>query len=111
MSSSAGVKQLRKKCSFLEQAIESIGALLSETSLLGRFPHYPLVLLHADWGAEDKALVHAVVDGRVPLFWNRVTFGEEALPPALYGGAAALEARILAPWRRLHPAGDVTRPA
>ena len=94
-----------KRCTFLDQARESVGALLQSGSLLGKYPYYPLVFLHADWRTSDMRALEAVIDGRVRCFWLQIRFDENTIPPSLYDVE-----RTLTGWRRLHPNGDIRVP-
>lgn len=95
------------KCTYLDQAIRSIGSLLRPESLMGKYPQYPILLYHSDWTRSDQQTVErasGLGEKGHRAWWQRVTFGPESLPPYLYDVN-----RTVAGWRELHVGGDLTR--
>ncbi|KAJ8614503.1 hypothetical protein CTAYLR_000769 [Chrysophaeum taylorii] len=99
-------------CTYLDQAIRSIGSLVQPESLVAKYPQYPVLLYHSDWLHQDQIIVeracglNSFSQQKKPYraWWQRVTFGPESLPPYLYDVN-----RTVAGWRELHVAGDLSR--
>ena len=96
-------------CSYIDQAIRSVGSLVQKGSLLAKYPKYPILLYHADWTPEDMRLLEKAAGlnaagGSVRAWWQKVAFGPSALPPYLYDAN-----RTVAGWRELHVQGDLNQ--
>lgn len=91
-------------CTYLDQAVRSIGSLLSVGSLLGKYPQYPILLYHTDWTEGDRKLLESNTPPHTA-WWHRVVFGPDSLPPYLYDVN-----RTIAGWREHHVDGDLARP-
>ena len=93
------------KCTYMDQAVRSIGALLKPGSLVASFPQYPVLFYHSDWdGADQEKLeVHSGLT-RFKNWWQRITFGPESLPPEFYDVN-----RTVGDWRTYHVNGDLAR--
>lgn len=98
-------------CTYLDQALRSIRSLLKPESLLARYPQYPILLYHSDWTRRDQLTVEreSALNDFAPhkrhrVWWHRVTFGPDSLPPYLYDIN-----RTVAGWREHHFSGDLAR--